>query len=149
MTPSKQLLQLWLQANSEAWYCQASNIEPVHFWLAALKLANPDLAAELFRAGGSPEDCKELAKLANGILGYLEMDAEKAKQLRTETRVKLLNGRAPRGTPDGTMPYLHRSESSRRLFEVAIEGATKRKVDELTVTDIVGTLFDMNLVTMG
>ena len=47
------------------------------------------------------------------------------------------------------MPYLHRSESSRRLFEVAIEGATKRKVDELTVTDVIGALFDMNLVTMG
>ena len=122
------LLKLWVLANAEAWYCQASNIDPVHFWLAALKLANPDLAAELFKAGG---------------------DAEKAKQLRAETRVKLLNGRAPRGTPDGTMPYLHRSESSRRLFEVAIEGATKRKVDELTVTDVIGALFDMNLVTMG
>ncbi len=143
------LLKLWVLANAEAWYCQASNIEPVHFWLAALKLANPDLAAELFKAGGTPEDCKELAELANGILGYLEMDAEKAKQLRAETRVKLLNGRAPRGTPDGTMPYLHRSESSRRLFEVALEGAAKRNVDELTVTDIIGTLFDMNLVTMG
>ncbi len=148
MTPSKQLLQLWLQANSEAWYCQASNIEPVHFWLAALKLANPDLAAALFKAGGSPEDCKALAELSSGILGYLEMDVEKAKQLRADTRAKLLNGRAPRGTPDGATPYLHRSESARRLFEVAIESATKRKVEELAVTDIIGALFDMNLVTM-
>ena len=148
MIPSKQLLQFWIQANSEAWHSQASNIEPVHFWLAALKLADPDLAATLFKAGGSPEDCKALADLAHSILSYLEMTAEKAKQLRIDTRAKLLNGRAPRGTPDGATPYLHRSESSRRLFEVAIESAQRRKVEELSVTDIIGALFDMNLVTM-
>lgn len=148
MTCSKHILELWVQANAEAWHCQASNIEPVHFWLAALKFADPDLAAALFKAGGSPEDCKALSGLAHTILCFLEMDADRARQLRAETRKKLLNGRAPRGTPDGAMPYLHRSESARRLFEVAAESAERRKVDELTVTDLVGSLFSMNLVPL-
>ena len=148
MTASKPLLQLWVLANAEAWYCQASNIEPVHFWLAALKLANPDLAATLFKAGASPEECNAQAELSGQILAYLEMTGEKVNELRAAERAKLLNGRAPRGTPDGAMPYLHRSESARRLFEVSMEGAKGRKAQELGVIDIIGALFDMNLVTM-
>ena len=148
MTLSKSLLQLWVVANEEAWLCQASNIEPVHFWLAALKLADPDIATALFQAGAGSEVCKEQANLSNDLLAFLEIDAETAKTKRRETRAKLLNGRAPRGVPDGTTPYLHRSESSRRLFEVAAQEAGNRKAEELSATDVVGTLFEMNLVTV-
>lgn len=148
MVLSSQLIQLWIHANSEAWYCQASNIEPVHFWLSTLKLANPENATLMFKAGGTPEDCKILASISKQILSYLEIDAEKAHLLRIECLKNILKGRPPRGMPDGSIPYLHRSETSRRLFEVATEAAMIRKAKKLSITDIIDALIDMKLVTM-
>ena len=47
IAPSKSLVRLWALANLEAWRCQAVSIEPVHFWLGALKLADPEIVTAM------------------------------------------------------------------------------------------------------
>ncbi len=61
----------------------------------------------------------------------------------------VLRGKSPREPPeDGKIPYLHRSESSRRLFELALRKADSRKAPELTPTLLAESLFDMKLASL-
>ena len=145
---SKELLRLWTIANAEAWFCQASNIEPVHFWIAALKLADPDIAGAMLENGAAPEECEAQSQLSKQLLAYLEMTPEETAKFRRRERAKILNGRAPRGMPEDGPPYLHRSESSRRLFQIALRKAESRKSSELTPMHRLESLFDMNLVSL-
>ena len=64
-------------------------------------------------------------------------------------RVKLLRGQAPRPIPDKGIPYLHRSESSRRLFEVALTKAGAEHSPTLTPLHLLESLFDMKLVSLS
>lgn len=147
--PTKAFLRLWSLANVEAWFCQAAAIEPAHFWVACLKLTDPKIAAAMLDQGASPEDCAKQAAEAGRILAYLEMDANTAAQRRRETRERLLRGRSPREFPEGEMPRLHRSESSRRLFEIALRKAAELKSEELTPMHLLESLFDMQLVSLS
>ncbi len=84
------------------------------------------------------------------MLAYLEMNAESAANLRRRLRGKLLRGQEPRPFPeDGDLPYLHRSESSRRLFEIAIRKVEERKADTLTPLHVAEALFDMKFASVG
>ena len=147
---SKPVVRLLLLANIEAWRCRASSIEPVHFWIACLKFSDPKIAEALFDGGVPPEECTEQAAAAREILAYLEIDAERAATLRRELRGRLLRGNAPRESPDdGDIPYLHRSESSRRLFVVAKRKAEEQKAGAVTPLHIAESLFDMQLASLG
>ena len=146
--PSKSLLRLWALANAEAWFCQSDSIEPVHFWIACLKLADPAIAAAMLNQGTPPEECAEQAAAAREILTYLEIDTAKATSLRRGLRGKVLRGREPRSFPEGGPPYLHRSESSRRLFEIALRKAHERQSAELTPLILLESLFDMKLASL-
>ena len=84
--PTKSFLRLWSLANVEAWFCQAATIEPAHFWLACLKLADPKIAAAMLDGGAAPEDCTEQTAEAGRILAYLEMDADAAAKRRRRKR---------------------------------------------------------------
>ena len=147
--PSKSFLRLWSLANVEAWFCQAAAIEPAHFWIACLKLADPKIAAAMLDAGASTEDCAEQTAEAGRVLSFLEMDAEAAALRRREMRARLLRGRSPREFPEGELPRLHRSESSRRLFEIAIRKAAERHSETLAPIHLLESLFDMQLVSLG
>lgn len=144
---SRLLHRLWLLANCEAWFCQGAVIEPAHFWVACLKMVDPKLK-KLFEGGASPEECNEFAHEAGRILTFLEMDAATAATRRRQMRAKLLRGRSPREFPEGGLPMLHRSESSRRLFEVAARKAAERGEKELTPMHLLESLFEMNLVSL-
>ena len=147
--PTKSFLRLWSLANVEAWFCQAATIEPAHFWIACLKLADPKIAAAMLDGGASPEDCTEQTAEAGRILAYLEMDAATAAQRRREMRARLLRGRSPREFPEGELPRLHRSESSRRLFEIALRKAAEHKSETLSPMHLLESLFDMKLVSLS
>lgn len=148
IAPSKDFIRLWNIANAEAWFCQASDIDPVHFWIAALKMADPNIAAAMLEDGMAPEECEAQAKASGLILDYLEMTPDEAAKFRRRQRAKTLHGRAPRGMPDGGMPCLHRSESSKRLFSIAVRKAESRNAEELTPMHLLESLFDMQLVSL-
>lgn len=146
MAPS--LIRLWILANIETWFCQGAVIEPAHFWVACLKLVDPKLKEVLFEGGAAPEECEEFAREAGRILTFLELDAATAATRRRQMRAKLLRGRSPREFPEGRLPMLHRSESSRRLFEVAARKAADRGEKEMTPMHLLESLFEMNLVSL-
>lgn len=141
-------LQLWSIANAEAWFCQGAVIEPAHFWVGCLKMTDPKLVAALVKSGAPAEECQEFAAEAERILTYLEMDAEAAATKRREMRAKLLRGRSPREFPEGRLPMLHRSESSRRLFELTARKATERGAKAVTPMHLLESLFEMELVSL-
>ena len=148
--PSHSLLRLWTIANAEAWLCRGTSIEPVHFWIAALKMTDPKIPEALLDGGASAETCKEQSDAARALLAYLEMDESEATERRRRERGKLLRGREPRTLPeDGKIPYLHRSESSRRLFEIAIRKAAARSASSLTPLHLVESIFDMRLASLS
>ena len=147
--PSNPLLHLWAVANAEAWFCQGSAIEPAHFWIACLKTADESFAAAMLDHGAPPEECAAQAAESQRLREYLEMDSEATATLRRRLRGRLLRGKPPREPPaDGKIPYLHRSESSRRLFELALRKAESRKSAELTPTLLAESLFDMKLASL-
>ncbi len=148
LSVSNSVVRLLLLANVEAWRCRASNIEPVHFWIACLKMADTSFAGKLLDAGGTPEDCKEQAEQSNRLLAFLEMDSDMAAERRRTIRGKLLRGQPPREIPENGPEYLHRSESSRRLFEIAMRKAEARGSTTLLPSDIAESLFDMKLVSL-
>lgn len=145
---SKSLHRLWLLANLEAWFCQGAVIEPAHFWVGCLKMTDPKLAQAAFDGGATSEECTEFAAEVSRILGFLEMDAETAATRRRQMRTKLLRGRSPREFPEGRLPLLHRSESSRRLFELAARKAAEVGATEVTPLHLLESLFEMKLVSL-
>ena len=148
LEPSPALFRLWVIANAEAWFCQGEVIEPVHFWIGCLKMVDPKLEAALFDGGAAAPECEEFAGEVARMLAYLEMDAEVAATLRRKLRARLLRGRSPREFPEGRLPRLHRSESSRRLFQIAARRAAERKEESLTPLHVLESLFEMKLVSL-
>ena len=120
----------------------------MHFWMACLKMVDPKLKEALLESGASPADCEEFAQETERILAYLEMDAAAAATRRRKMRAKLLRGRSPRAFPEGCLPMLHRSESSRRLFEIAARNASKRGSETLAPLHLLESLFEMQLVSL-
>ncbi len=145
---STSFLRLWSIANAEAWFCQGAVIEPAHFWVGCLKMTDPKLVAALLESGAPSEECQEFADEAERILAFLEMNAETAATKRREMRAKLLRGRSPREFPEGRLPMLHRSESSRRLFELAARKAAEHGSKALTSMHLLESLFEMKLVSL-
>ena len=144
ISPSFDLL--WRIANVEAWHCHSEVIEPIHFWLACLKLVS------LLMVTGNKDQLfdrySDLRSQVDSILAYLEMDAETTQSLRQRERTRLLCGRPPRAFPAEGIPILHRSESSRRLFELTCRKALSRRLKTITPQLLLECLFDMQLATL-
>ncbi len=145
---SPNLLRLWMFANAEAWFCQSIVIEPAHFWIGCLKLTDPKLADALAEQGAPVDARIECTREAARILAFLEMDATTAATRRRQMRARLLRGQPPRKFPDGDLPMFHRSESSRRLFEIASRKAAERQEAHLSPLHILESLFEMKLVSL-
>ncbi|MBR6022985.1 MAG: hypothetical protein IK066_11285 [Kiritimatiellae bacterium] len=111
-------------------------------------MTDSKLVKALFDGGATPAECTEFAAEASRILAFLEMDAETAALRRREMRAKLLRGRSPREFPEGRLPMLHRSEASRRLFELAARKAAERGAKEVTPLHLLESLFEMKLVSL-
>lgn len=140
---------LWMLANIEAWFCQSPVIEPAHFWIACLKMTDPQLKPISEGGDIAMDQCVEHAQETSRILAYLEMDVETAARQRRAMRSRLLQGNPPRKFPGrGLPPMLHRSESSRRLFVVAARKAAERGEAKLRPMHILESLFEMNLVSL-
>ena len=144
ISPSFDLL--WRIANAEAWHCHSEVIEPIHFWIACLKLVDPSVVDAVRLQFVNLRT--ELQSERNQILSYLEMDADSARTRRRKERALLLRGKPPRNFPDKHCPCLHRSESSRRLFDLTGRKARERGLDTVTPRLLLECLFEMNLISL-
>ena len=149
LTLSRPLLIYWTLSNAEAYICRSPNIDPVHFWLGALKFVDDKILNVFLDKKMPEENWKEIASESNRLLAYLEKTREEAETLRRTLRRSLLGDDTPAPIPDDGAPYLHRSPASRRLFQNATELAGSRSCKALFPIHVVETLFDMKLVDMS
>lgn len=138
------LLKLaWLIANAEAKNLGATEILPIHFLLAVLKIIDPEFPNLMETLSISSEEWAALCRSAQTVRQYLEVIPDKVTPKRRKLRARLAacQVRAPI-TADG---MLHRSEDTKRAFN---DAAMFTEGDTLTLIKLVESLFELELVSL-
>lgn len=138
------LLQIaWLIANAEAKNLGATEIEPIHFLLAAMKIIDPKFPDQLDKLDVSSEDWARMCKEAQRVRHFIDVLPDRVTRKRRALRARLASKRVRK--PITAEGVLHRSKSMKRAFSDAIffsDGET------LTLRQLVQSMFDMELVTV-
>jgi hypothetical protein len=133
--PSVQLA--WALANLEANRSNAPRIEPAHFLLACLRIADDAATQEAELVGLSPqlrEATADLVQPARRLIGLSEKELTAARR-----------GLARALHRDGALTQvdiLHRSEAARDMFVAAARRAVKQNASELTLLHLLSALLD-------
>ena len=138
------LLQVaWLIANAEAKNLGATEILPIHFLLAVMKVIDPIFPDQLDELKVSSEEWAQMCKSAQIIRQYIDVIPDRVTNKRRNLRARLNAGRInPPITQEG---MLHRSAPLKRAFRDAclfVEG------DTLTLRELVQSLFELELVSL-
>ena len=138
------LLKLcWLIANAEAKHLGATEILPIHFLLAAMKIVDPEFPAQSDKLEVSSEEWSSMCKEAQGIRHYIDVMPEKVTVKRRGLRNRLAAQRVnPPVTAEG---MLHRSEPLKRAFA---DACMLTKGDVLTLRTLIESLFELELVSL-
>ncbi len=139
------LLQIaWLIANAEAKNLGATEILPVHFLLATMKIIDPKFPDQLDAINITSEEWAKLCKEAQGIRHYIDVVPERVTKKRRTLRARLAQRQVR--PPIKEAGFLHRARSTKRAFSDAIfftEG------DTVTLKQLVRSLFEMDLVNLS
>lgn len=139
------LLQLaWLIANAEAKNLGATEILPVHFLLATMKIMDPKFPELLDSLHVPQEEWAGMCKEAQGIQHYINVVPEHVTRNRRILRARL--ARRQVRPPIHEEGFLHRAGSTKRAFSDAIyytEG------DTLTLGQLVRSLFELGYVSLS
>ncbi len=139
-----ELLQLcWLIANAEAKHLGATEIEPIHFLLAVLKVADPKFPEQLDALNVSSADWASMCREAQSVRNYIDIIPDRVTAKRRRLRARLNSKRV--NPPIDKEGMLHRSESLKRGFADAIRFENG---DVLTLYDVVQSLFELELVSL-
>lgn len=141
---AEELLKLcWLIANEEAKHLGASEILPIHFLLAVMKIIDPKFPEQLDNLNISSGEWAEMCKEAQSIRHYIDVMPEKVTGKRRRLRANLAGKQArPPITQAG---MLHRSETLKKAFYDACLFA---EGDTLTLRTLVQSLFELELVSL-
>lgn len=134
---------VWLIANTEAYLAGEKLIRPLHFFLALLKVADPNFGHQLEEVEVSEDEQKQLAKNGRDICRYLETNPEKAKVLRRSIRQQI----RPHDKKISGMKFLHRSPESRQLFRIAAQRAVQNGKITLSAPCLLEALFASGLIS--
>ncbi|MBR1871355.1 MAG: hypothetical protein IJ802_05970 [Kiritimatiellae bacterium] len=138
------LLRLcWLAANEEAKHLGAVAIEPVHFLLGVLKIADPEFPKRLETSDVSSAEWAAMCKAACNIRHYLDIIPEKVADKRRRLRAKLAAKRTR--PPEAQSGMLHRSKELKRAFH---DACLFTDGDTLTLRTLVQSLFELELVSL-
>ena len=139
-----ELLKLcWLIANEEAKHLGASEILPIHFLLAVMKIIDPKFPEQIDKSNMSSADWAAMCKAAQGIRHYIDVMPEKVAGKRRRLRANLAEKQVrPPITQAG---MLHRSEALKKAFHDACLFA---EGDTLTLRILVQSLFELELVSL-
>lgn len=133
----------WLIANAEAKHLGATEILPIHFLLATMKIIDPNFPAQIDALNISSEEWSSMCKEAQGIRRYIDVMPDRVTGKRRGLRKRLVAQRVnPPVTVEG---MLHRSESLKRAFTDACMLA---KGDVLTLRTLIESLFELELVSL-
>ena len=141
---AEELLKLcWLIANEEAKHLGASEILPIHFLLAVMKIIDPKFPDQLDNLNISSDEWAEMCKEAQSIRHYIDVLPEKVTGKRRRLRANLAGEQIrPQITQAG---MLHRSETLKKAFH---DACLFTEGDTLTLRTLVQSLFELELVSL-
>lgn len=139
------LLQIaWIIANAEAKNLGATEIQPVHFLLAVMKIIDPEFPTQLESLDVSSEEWCVMCKEAQSIRRYIDVLPERVTKKRRALRSRLAQDQVV--PPIKAKGMLHRAKSTKRAFADAMFLA---EGDELTLKQFVKSLFEIGLVGLS
>ena len=139
-----ELLKLcWLIANEEAKHLGASEILPIHFLLAVMKIIDPKFPEQLDNLNISSDEWAGMCKEAQTIRHYVDVMPEKVTGKRRRLRANLA-GKQMR-PPISQAGMLHRSEALKKAFH---DACLFTDGDTLTLRTLVQSLFELELVSL-
>lgn len=139
-----ELLQIcWFIANAEAKNLSASEIQPLHFLLAVMKVIDPVFPSQLDKMNIASEKWAQMCKEAESIRRYIDVVPERVTDKRRRLRKRLMPQRTDAPVKNDQM--LHRSELLKKAFRDACILAEKQV---LTLTMVVQSLFELDLVSV-
>lgn len=138
------LLQLcWIIANEEAKHLGATEILPIHFLLATLKIIDPAFPSQLEKLNITSNDWAKMCKEAQDIRSYLDVMPNSVTTKRRSLRKRLAAEQVnPPITAEG---LLHRSAAVKRAFG---DASMFSEGDILTLKTFVESLFELELVSL-
>lgn len=134
MKVSASLELAWQLAGREAKASRFGAIEPEHFCMAAMKLAELPVQ-DVGKIAGGADAAKDLARDVTAVRDVLVERNIDGKSTRRAIRAKLGKGNA--APDDGQM---HRSDASRKLFDAAAKLADEGDGDTLTPAHLLEAL---------
>lgn len=138
------LLQIcWLIANSEAKNLGASEIQPIHFLLAVMKVIDPEFPNQLDKLNITSEEWAAMCKEAQSVRRYIDILPERVTGKRRGLRRRLVAKRENPPIADDGM--LHRSAALKRAFS---DACMFTEGDTLTLLKLVESLFELELVSL-
>lgn len=139
------LLQIaWLIANAEAKNLGATEILPVHFLLATMKIIDPSFPDQLDKLNVSSEEWAAMCKEAQSICHYIDVMPDRVTTKRRSLRARLAQKQLK--PPIKAEGLLHRAKSTKRAFSDAIFFTDG---DTVTLKQLVQSLFEMKLVDLS
>lgn len=141
---AEELLKLcWIIANAEAKHLGATEILPIHFLLAAMKIIDPEFPEQLDKLNVSSEDWASMCKEAKSIRHYIDVLPERVAIKRRGLRKRLAKQQV--NAPVTAEGMLHRSESLKKAFS---DACMLSKDDILSLKTLVESLFELELVSL-
>lgn len=144
------LLQIaWLIANAEAKNLGATEILPVHFLLATMKIIDPKFPEQLDKLNITSREWATMCKEAQSIRRYIDVlpnqITTKRRNLRASLSNRQMNLRQMK-PPVNDRSLLHRANSTKRAFLDAIFFSDE---DVLSLKQVVRSLFELQLVNLS
>ena len=139
-----ELLKLcWLIANAEAKHLGATEILPIHFLLAVMKIIDPKLPDQLDGLNVSSEEWASMCKEAQSIRHYIDVIPDRVTQKRRRLRNRLASQRVNR--PIDAEGMLHRSAKLKKAFS---DACMFSEGDTLMLKTLVESLFELELLSL-
>ena len=134
----------WAIAEHEAIALKATVIEPIHFLLAALKIADPKFPEQLDKLDITSDEWKNMSKEAKSLRHWLDVLPEHVADARRRLRRRLV--RMIDVGEVKNVKLLHRSRKSRAAFYDAMSECSN---DVLTLRQVVESMFYLGFVDVS
>lgn len=132
----------WVIAEREAIALGAESIEPIHFLLAALKIADPEFPAQLDKLDITSEEWKMISEEAMRLRCWLEVLPDHVTDARRRLRYRLARNVGSRATVN----TLHRSRKTKAAF---YDASAMSNDGVLTLRQVIESMFYLGFVDVS
>lgn len=141
MIKTDELLKLgWALAEEEARGLGAPSIEPEHFLLAALKIADEEFPSQLDKLDIDSDRWKAICKDAVRLRGYLDVLPNKIAEVRRRLRHRLAR---TANQPIADDVHIHRSRKTLAAF---FDAQTHMEGEVLSLLQLMKSMFELEFL---